>query len=237
MKRKPLNAMCYFKSIVFLLVMMFQIPLIAQELHLRVVLEGPAQNTLKNDDLMQTLPEVQLRSYGIPAPAGTVDMITVLLLNPQTNAVQHTLSGWLLKNGQVTNLVGNQVYLEAPEGTYNIIVKHRNHLPITSAKPITIQRQTILDLTNPTIAKPNSYIKHPKGLSMMIAGNVYDTPNELYAEVNAADMFTVFAAISEKRPEVLIKEDLNLDGIVNEEDARIVENHSLSLRYTTAENK
>lgn len=226
------------KNILFLLIIIVpSLRVTAQELHLRVMLEGPSEKILTNNVLMQTPPTNQLRSYGMAVPEGSVDQVSVLLLDPQTGIVRHSQNGWLRKDGQVMNLSGNQIYLTAPVGTYQVLLKHRNHLPIVTEQPITIDGQTVLDFTKPDVPKKGSFSLHLNGQAMMTAGNVYDEPNVQYSEVNAADVANVCASITDKVPDFLVNEDLNLDGKVDDQDRLIAESHSLILSFTTAENK
>ena len=136
---------------------------IVVSLDLKVFLEGPY---MEGGGMMTThLNEMDLlpsyHPYGVAPyyfiggsavtdiPATAVDWVLVEARESLTSTDKVAQVGWLLSDGSIVNEEGTaniSMELDATK-TYHIWVRHRNHLDIVSANPITPQANVALDFT------------------------------------------------------------------------------------------
>ena len=138
-------------------------------------------------------------------------------------SVARTLCGLLRRSGQVTNAISNSTSLavQVQSGSYFIVVKHRNHLPICSAAPIELTSTTnsaFIDLSSSASACYGS------GPTVLVgskwcawAGDVYGDGSLKYTGANN-DRDPILVAIGGTTPNNTISgyrsEDVNMDGVV-----------------------
>ncbi|MCB9219922.1 MAG: hypothetical protein H6610_10750 [Ignavibacteriales bacterium] len=114
------------------------------ELSLKIFLEGP-YNTLNGKmnatlTIPTTSPYTENNKTVGSIPNGVVDWVLVKLLDDQFNLVV-AQSAFLANNGTIisTNGSGTLKFLVDTASDYYVVVEHRNHLPIMSVNPISIQ--------------------------------------------------------------------------------------------------
>jgi hypothetical protein len=157
-------------------------------------------------------------------PDQAVDRVNVKLLTSDFRNPAAQQQGWLLATGEVIGLDGKALRFEGlAAGRYFVAVEHRSHLPVVSASTVSPgQEQLILlDLTQPA-AVVNAVV-NAAGFAIMPAGDVHHDTDRY--EINVVDLARVQAAVQRKATGYL-PEDLNLDGMVNERDLRLVEHHN-----------
>lgn len=191
---------------------------------------------------------------GIKVPdlsgSNAIDVIQIELRNSyDPNVVEATTYGWILEDGTITDYQCGQSYLYgtvipyvnfkyALAGDYYIVVKHRNHLPIMSLTPHTINSfvpSSPLDLTDPiNLYNPygNQFFQDINSNAYMFMGNVYDNLSiQDIGEVNATDFFIV-SVQNDHNPTGYYIEDLNLDGQVDATDFNFIQTANDHLYHT-----
>ncbi len=109
-------------------------------LSVKVFIEGPyntgtgfMNTTLKSGGYLAT------HFGGISIPAATVDSINIEIRDSVTVAqatVRRFAAAWLMSDGSIklfSDTTKAYVELEAPRGSYYVVVRHRNHLAVMSA--------------------------------------------------------------------------------------------------------
>lgn len=145
-------------------------------------------------------------------PANVVDWVE-LEFRPSTNntmTVADTV-GFLLNNGNVVALDGtSQIKLSPaslPSGSYYVVVRHRNHLPIMSSVPV--------------VLSPNSSTQYNFASSQGQAFSSFQLP--MIQVATAPDVFA------------MVSGDENQDGIINATDRVNVRNASGAVGYLSTD--
>jgi len=196
-------------------------------LSLKVFLQGP-YNT--GTSLMNTT----LQSSGVlaahfgstPIPAGAVDSVNIEMRD-SASAAQSTLRvyapAWLMADGTLRGFGDTAkayVELDAPIGSYYIVVRHRNHLAIMSAgKIVYTTDSTGYDFTT---AQAQAYGTNPMA---SLTGGVFGLPAadvNLNGGVGADDITAVRNAIGLVIYTIF---DVNMNGGVGADDITVTRNN------------
>lgn len=212
------------RKVFVLFILLWSGLLSAYDVKIKVYLEGPYES-----HGMKAMLVNELKKHHAQVPNDAVDVVDVeIRTSPQSPAVE-VKKAYLLKDGTVVDYLNPSqasLHFQASGNAYHIVVKHRNHLPIASAKTITTG--ALADLTLPQNVFGETKVL--QGQAVMIAGNAHNDTNDLN-EINASDYFAVSSANDQKVSGYLL-EDLNLDGIVNEKDFQLVKENSQKLYFS-----
>ncbi|MBN1781065.1 C10 family peptidase [bacterium] len=115
----------------------------------RVFIEGPysvGEDCMITDVnglgyLPQNSPYTEAPAFCESIPDSIVDWVLVeLRTDPEGPAVEQR-SALLSYNGYICNTTGTQgVLFDADDGSYYIVIRHRNHMPVMSADPVSLAR-------------------------------------------------------------------------------------------------
>ncbi|MBL0126883.1 MAG: hypothetical protein IPP83_05365 [Flavobacteriales bacterium] len=213
-------------------------------LSLRIFLGGAydASTGLMRDDLRQQALLPTLQPYGPPfyPPANgvgvwavpqhvldmegedaVVDWVWLELINASDSSnVMATRVGLVHRNGIVTSADGHSpIDFSAGAGSYFVRVRHRNHLGVTIAEPLTLGASvTTVDLTDPaTITFGTDAQQEVNGVRMLWPGDATsDAAIKYVGPFNDRDKILV--AIGGSNVNAVLPgyrtEDVNLDGVV-----------------------
>ena len=85
-------------------------------------------------------------------PSNVVDWILVQLRSTDSGSAVASKSAFLYKDGRVVNddASSGVIELDAADGDYYIVIKHRNHLSVMSASKVSLNSSTstLYDFTN-----------------------------------------------------------------------------------------
>jgi Leucine-rich repeat (LRR) protein len=160
-----------------------------------------------------------------------VDWIWVELRDQSDNTqILYSRSALLQRDGDVVDVDGTSpLNFNTAEDTYNIAIRHRNHLGMVTSTPIalTTTADNIIDFTNGSLTMYGSNAQTtasmPTGISGMWSGNVNgdsiiqysgtdpDTPDLLSTVLNDPGNFLNFPTYSLTEYNV---NDVNMDGII-----------------------
>jgi len=209
---------------------------ISATIKVKVFLQGAIQ---ENGTMKTTLNEKGLLSKEFNnqnLPTNVVDKIDIELrnfANPSTIAA--TQKAWLLSDGSILDFETAKVpaitFPNIPAGKYFIAVKHRNHLPLMSGLPIAIgtnPNNISIDFSDIKNLYSKSRFLKLSEKATMISGDVGDVsnpPSNPRYSIDAIDNFYV-SKDAKAKLQGYINTDLNLDGIVNEADVKLVQSSS-----------
>jgi uncharacterized delta-60 repeat protein len=214
------------------------------KLHLKMFLGGPYDTAtgLMNDHLRQQslIPFIQpyqppafqpkngVGTWGLGAgvldlqgDSAIVDWVWLELLDPDSiELVKATRVGLLHRNGSVTAADGvSPIDFSIGSGSYILRVRHRNHLSVTLADPITLGLDPIeVDLTSPATATFGTDAqKEVDGVMVLWPGDA--TGNDEVKYMGAQnDRDAILISIGGMVPTATatgyLKQDVNLDGAV-----------------------
>ncbi|MEM6719923.1 MAG: matrixin family metalloprotease [Bacteroidota bacterium] len=160
-----------------------------------------------------------------------VDWIWVELRDQSDNTqILYSRSALVQRDGDVVDVDGTSpLTFNTTEDTYNVAIRHRNHLGIATSTPITFTTATdnVIDFTNSSLTMYGSNAQTtasmPSGISGMWSGNVNgdiivqysgtdpDTPDLLSTVLNDPGNFLNFPTYSITEYNV---NDVNMDGII-----------------------
>lgn len=188
---------------------------------------------------------------GATVPANAVDVVELQLwysLAPNDTVEGSRTLGWLLSDGTVVHFQSGNPALPVYScdggvtvlpGDYHVAIRHRNHLPLITAAPITFVDgvATAVDFTNYGLiytwlpAIQEGARRFPiDGTAALFAANVTDEATVNPQFVNSLDYSRVFVANG-----ILIgyvQEDVNCDGVVNAADVTLVQTNNDQLKYS-----
>lgn len=156
-------------------------------------------------------------------PATMTDWVLVELRSA-TNVVAARKAAWLASDGQVHSADGlTGLLFEVPAGNYYIAIKHRNHLPVMSALPLTLSDSLRYDFSD-TASYPvygRCVIRTASGLVTMISGDI-NRDNALKYSGPSNDRSFVQSKIGSILPSATLTstvngyfiEDLNMNGVL-----------------------
>jgi len=159
-------------------------------------------------------------------PALAVDSITIQLrdsLTAETSQKQYSAPAWLMTNGTIRSFTDTaKHYVEFADslsGDYYVIMRHRNHLAVMSATPMSVENDTASAGINFCTGQTATYgsnatIQMAPGYLGLIAGDANQS-----AIVTAADANTLFGFMNEPGYQ---DGDVNLSGIVTAADANVL---------------
>ncbi len=193
-------------------------------LNLKVNLQGAyseSTNTmrvdLKNKNLIPlTSPYTESPLVATSIPADTVDWILIEFKNSSGVSVAKK-SGLLKSNGSLTESDGSGFKLPASltNGNYNLIVKNRNHLSISTSVPINFINSggavTAFDFTTNSNVKANNQAILANGKYGLKFGNA-NSDNA----INAGDR--IRTRVTQDRSGIYATEDINMDGNISSID-------------------
>lgn len=157
-----------------------------------------------------------------------VDWVRVdLRIHPETSGAVASAAGLLQRDGDIVAVDGSSpLGLNAPPGNYHVVVKHRNHLPVMTAVPITLTTSpTGIDLRSPSTVchtRPAPHTDLPRRSvgpwSTLWAGNVIGDDRVRYLGATN-DRDAILTTIGGINPTSTLSgqyrnEDCNLDGVV-----------------------
>ncbi|MBI5473014.1 MAG: hypothetical protein HY961_11770 [Ignavibacteriae bacterium] len=193
----------------------------------RALLEGPFDGSsgLMNTHL-RTAGSLSSRFPDMVVPAGAVDSVNVELRNTVgglDSSFMYREPAWLLADGSIRNMFDTtRTFIDYPfpiagGGTYYIVVRHRNHLPIMSATGISVASSstTSYDFTT---GQDKAYGTNP----MRLIGTkycMYAGDGNQSAVVTAADANAAFGILNSTGYR---NADINLSGIVTASDANSI---------------
>jgi hypothetical protein len=161
-------------------------------------------------------------------------------------------AGFLLKNGSIvdTNLNNGLAFNCLDTGSYYIVIRHRNHLPVMNSIPKVLSASDTLDFTD-VISNPpygqlsEALIEMEPGVWGMIAGDVnqnyqlkYSGPGNdrglvLQKIVNISGSSSITTTINGYH-----NEDINMDGTVKysgpENDPSVIIQNLVTIKGTTS---
>ncbi|MBL7964363.1 MAG: hypothetical protein JNM31_11040 [Flavobacteriales bacterium] len=151
------------------------------------------------------------------------DWVIVELRDPMDpDQVSHTLSGLVRRNGLITDVDGAETLgVTIAPGSYHVAVRHRNHLGVMTATPISIKpdHMVVVDFTSPlTLLAGGSDATVPvDGARCMWAGDVNADGRVAYMGAGN-DRDTILLSIGGSNSMAQVtgyhQGDLNLDGAV-----------------------
>ncbi|MBX3101162.1 MAG: hypothetical protein KF690_01500 [Bacteroidetes bacterium] len=179
----------------------------------------------------------------VAVPAGAVDVIKVELWPNPPTAKLDTCYAWVMSDGSVQpffsgNAGGNHLmFCGVGAGSYNVVVRHRNHISIITASAHTLSTTPVsLDLSVLGNVANNNLVFVNPGAYAMIGGNVYD--NLIFNdedEVNSADFFRQRVANNLLAGDQIYQQiDVRFDGYSNSSDMTITSFNSRQLRISNA---
>lgn len=230
----------------------------ALEIALQDVYEDPGSNFIANpySGILSSLPsDIQVPTSDICFDF-VVDVIQIELRdqsNPST--IVGTEYAFLYENGEIsayehgsgyaTNGVGScdqigyVTFCGVPSGDYYIVVKHRNHLPIRSLNPVSLNSSvpsSPFDMTDPANLYGGTFnmFEVDATKAYMWLGNCFDDVSiSDVGEVNASDFFFVSTENDNSPgPNIYLPEDMDLDGDVDADDFNMVQQGNNNLYFT-----
>jgi hypothetical protein len=186
-------------------------------------------------------------------PPGAIDVVS-LELRTGTDALTFVPGSrklaWLMPNGSLrdfrTGSASHPVmYFNVPSGSYYVVIRHRNHLPMMSATPVVFNpvsfNRASYDMTRtanvyaiaPSI-QLGGYLFPRDGKITAFLGNVGSRLSEPLEHINAFDFYTVFLK-STLAVNGYLLEDVNLDGFVNALDYQIVQLNNDRLYFSNVD--
>ncbi|MBK8497510.1 MAG: hypothetical protein IPL52_01510 [Flavobacteriales bacterium] len=212
----------------------------------KVLLEGPFDGTLLMNDALRTLDliptmepftsalfthagdgggEVISRSVLETTGANAIVDWVMLELRSSTSptSVIATRSALLQRDGDVVELDGSSpVIIAAAPGSYHVSVRHRNHLGVMTASPITLSTSAVaVDFTNPATATYGTQAQKSIGSKMVLwAGNtLLDGAASTLRYVGAGNdrdpiLVRIGGVVPTNTVNGYLLEDVNLDGEV-----------------------
>ena len=207
----------------------------------RIFLEGPYRTstgkmaaTLNSLGLLPNLsPYSEDSRYAITLPSNAVDWVLVeLRTSPTSSALARKAAlvsdeGWLMD----WDRPGMPMTINVLPGDYYVVIKHRNHLPVMTASPLSLKRidGTAYDLT----ASSDHYYETSKVIEVnsnvfgLIAGNTDSQDEAIYA----SDLALIQIDRSKTGPGYFTG-DLNFDGQASESDYQLAAQHMLMGLYS-----
>lgn len=178
-------------------------------------------------------------------PDNTVDVITIELRTVRDDPVSTVGStqAWLLDDGTVIDYrtgdpLQNVARINVAPGDYYVVVRHRNHLPVVSANPITLSSTpTIVDMTSPSVVyelpglQRGGFFYPTDNNIALFAGNVFDQPGTI-ASINAVDFALVRLESNIAPPAGYHLLDVNLDSFVNAMDYLLTQANQNQLYFS-----
>jgi hypothetical protein len=174
-------------------------------------------------------------------PSGAIDVVSLELRDTTTASSQVAPSklAWIMADGSLrdfrTGSANHPVmYFNALPGSYHVVMRHRNHLPMMSATQIVFNPVSFNRASYDMTRSANVYALAPSiqlggflfprdGKIAAFLGNVAARPLEPVQHINAFDIYTVSLLSSLALFNVYLLEDVNLDGLVNSADFQIVQ--------------
>ncbi len=149
-----------------------------------------------------------------------VDWVLLELRNALDNTqVLETKAGLLMENGVITDVDGvSSVPFSQPDGSYYVVVRHRNHLGIMTQSPVNLLTAT------PTTIDFGTVALHGNSPSGLVNGNQVLWMGDATSSgtVDAADRSEVW---NDRNQTGYISSDTNLDGTSNASDRSDVWNN------------
>lgn len=197
-------------------------------------------------------PDSTLAALG-SLPATAIDVVGLELWTDRTTYSPVPGSGqlgWLLSDGTIVDFRSGNTVIDAlygcrssvtvPDGSYYVVVQHRNHLPLITAAPVPIASgvRTTVDFTNPNVVYhllPKLQLGgqfYPSTFRLaMYGGNVLDSPDEAFPFINSRDYSRTF--LGNGTIGVYQNEDLNCDGNIDGADILLVQTNNDKLRFSS----
>ncbi len=197
-----------------------------------------------------TVPPTTIRTFN--PPPGAVDVVALEL---RTGTAAATLVpnsrklAWLMGDGSLrdfrTGSANHPVaYLNGgvPNGSYYVVVRHRNHLPLMSATAVafnggvggnraTVDLRGINSVYSAVPGVRGGFFYAADGRMTAYMGNVGARAGEAFALVNSFDFFLTYIVANLALPGYLL-EDINLDGLANMLDYQLVQRNNDRLYFS-----
>lgn len=175
-----------------------------------------------------------------PPPLGTIDAIFIglrsTLSTVQDTIVNYRKLAWLQPNGSILEFktAGTSptpyVSFCIGAGSYYVVVRHRNHLPMITANPVSLAvgANPVVDFTVRTNVRQaianvqeGGYLFFQTNRLAMFAGKVGERDRTSARFVNAFDYAHVFRA--NLTIGAFLQQDLNFDNVVNAADLQLIQ--------------
>lgn len=204
----------------------------------KVMLQGPMNGTAMSDDLsslgflpiVDPYPQLGYQHVGgvtaerivagAPASDLIVDWVVIEFRNTSNNAlVSYSRSALVQRDGDIVDVDGTSpVQLPKVSGQHYIAIRHRNHLGIMTASPISpVNGVYTVDFTGPTPTWGVNAQTDANGMKAMWAGDCTMDDMLKYSGANN-DRDVILSAIGGVVPTATISgyrsEDVNMDGVV-----------------------
>ena len=211
----------------------------------KIFLEGPFDEStgrmvarLRLDSLVST-GRIPQATVFLPAPSqsthnyNAVDAVRLFLVRSDLRRVD-SVSAWVAEDGNLyevnTGLTKTIGFTNAPEGSYYLEVKHRNHLAVMYATVASFRASGTInfDFTKlSNIYKQGAIMVGPTTCAM-IAGNAV---SDGLGEVNAKDLYEV-SKDSDNLKQGYLQTDVDLSGVVNALDRQLTLENNLKLYHS-----
>jgi len=238
--------MIFFKTkyVLFIICLLGQLHLFGAKVAVKVFLEGPYQNGAMVDDLRSNglIPlnepytnfgafnhvnggggeTINNNVLNVTGNNAIIDWVFVELrdgTNP--NLVLYTRSALIQRDGNIvdTDGVSSLDFTNAPSGNYFIVVRHRNHLAVSTSNPVNLNNSnTSVNFTNSSsVAFGNNPLKNINGTRVMYAA---DTDQS--GTINTQDRDVAWNQRSSKG---YYTSDANMNGVVDSWDRGLAWNN------------
>ena len=164
-------------------------------------------------------------SESATTPAGVVDWILVELRAVFNGAAVDRRAAFLKSDGSVVDVDGssNLAFNSASAGNYYIVIKHRNHLAVMSAAPVSLPNASVYDFTT---AQTQAYGAAPMkaltgGVYGMYVGD-FDNNNL----INATDLSVSNGYLTQSGTSGYKQGDFDMNGLVNASDGPLAQPNS-----------
>jgi hypothetical protein len=214
----------------------------AASIEIKVFLQGPyigngkMQSGISQEILLANLPEgLEVSSI----PIGAIDLIQVQLYSAGHSIAAHSAYAWLMADGNLQDVSTSVRGVEFPgvTGTFQLVVLHRNHLPLVAASSVTLSDVNLtLDLSKKgNVSNATAVVSLDGDVIGMAAGNLVNETAGVW-EINAADLGQ-FVFMAQRSLSGFSNADLNFDGSVNQKDRSILEQNNDNLLRTSLSNQ
>ncbi|MCW5899095.1 MAG: cyanophycinase [Flavobacteriales bacterium] len=151
-----------------------------------------------------------------------VDWVVVELRDPDVPAtVVHTIGALVQRDGDVVDAEGNTpLMLDVPVGEYHVALRHRNHLGVMTAAPLTLGAVTaVVDLTQPiTNTYGTEAMRETGGVMLLWCGDVnFDGKLQYTGGGNDRDpiLSTIGGPVPTNTVSGYLPADVDLDGVAS----------------------
>jgi hypothetical protein len=165
---------------------------------------------------------ISVERLNISGPNALVDWVVVELrdaVTPSTRIATH--SALLQRDGGIVDVDGvSPLLFSVPAGTYHVAVRHRNHLGVMTATPVSLSGAvTSVDFTNPATQTYGTNPQKQVGNRMVLWAGDATGNGQLRYTGSTNDRDPILLAVGSTTPNntvtnVYDRRDTNLDGVI-----------------------